>query len=334
MSSQSNIGRIFSTSRNRLLNYGNAAPLVILLLYCILNQMESLLKLSQRVGISPRAKGYPEIRMSDSTDVFDVSNRFKIVPYGATSANPQFTLECKDPKYRIVNAKSTLSRRGGLGLQLIEIDKLPGRGRNGLVLVEGVKDNGNAAKPLSGNPIMIGDALTFIEGLNDKGTAEKTKSLEGLDFDATLDCLGQFEEYDVVNIGYKRIVERKVVTIDVCGPDGKSFTKLQVLSGYSMDLRTLLQANNIKVYDERTARFDSPYQTGNCGGDGTCGTCLVDIVSGSKYLNTRVRVEDAVLKKQDCPKSFRWACRTFIGKNPEDEGEVKIRLRPQSNLFK
>ena len=35
-----------------------------------------------------------------------------------------------------------------------------------------------------------------------------------------------------------------------------------VISGYGANLRTALQGNNLKMYDERTSWFDSPYQTG------------------------------------------------------------------------
>lgn len=29
----------------------------------------------------------------------------------------------------------------------------------------------------------------------------------------------------------------------------------------------------LPVYDRRTPRFDQPYITGNCAGEGICGTC-------------------------------------------------------------
>ena len=50
-------------------------------------------------------------------------------------------------------------------------------------------------------------------------------------------------------------------------------------------------------------------------------------------LNERVRVEAAALTNQACPPNYRWSCRTIVGSNAEDEGEVKIKLRPQSNLL-
>jgi len=213
-----------------------------------------------------------------------------------------------------------------MGLDLVEIGQR-------VVVIGGIKKGSNAETPLGGSKLMPGDALIYVEGVSEGGKEENRRSLEGLDFDSTLDVLGKYGDYKVVNLGIKRLIDRNIIVVDVCGPDGVSFAKLQVLSGYSLDMRTLLNANNIKMYDARTYRFDSPYQTGNCGGDGTCGTCLVDVVSGSKLLNKRVQREDAILKQQDCPSSYRWACRTFIGAKPDDEGEVKIRLRPQSKFF-
>ena len=53
-------------------------------------------------------------------------------------------------------------------------------------------------------------------------------SVEGLDLDATIDVLGQFGAYDQLEVGVRRLVERNLVTIDVCGPDGVSYTKLKV----------------------------------------------------------------------------------------------------------
>ena len=35
-----------------------------------------------------------------------------------------------------------------------------------------------------------------------------------------------------------------------------------------------------KVYDPKTLRYDQPYATGNCAGEGTCGTCFVEVGVG------------------------------------------------------
>lgn len=85
-----------------------------------------------------------------------------------------------------------------------------------------------------------------------------------------------------------------------------------------------------------TARFDSPYQTGDCGGEGTCGTCTVGIIEGKELINGKVLVEDKAMKQQGCPPNWRWACRTTIGGEAvgNQGGKIKVVLRPQSVLWR
>lgn len=49
-----------------------------------------------------------------------------------------------------------------------------------------------------------------------------------------------------------------------------------------------------KVYDPKTLRFDQPYATGNCAGEGTCGTCFVEVrVEAGDAAHHCCRVLDA-----------------------------------------
>lgn len=108
--------------------------------------------------------------------------------------------------------------------------------------------------------------------------------------------------------------------VDFAGEYVGNFTSL---AGYGSNLRLALNAFNIRIYDERTyrwatfrccrnetmaqvlsilvrverhsilSRFDSPYQTGNCGGDGTCGTCVVAVLEGKEMQgleNTELQI--------------------------------------------
>jgi len=52
------------------------------------------------------------------------------------------------------------------------------------------------------------------------------------------------------------------------------------------NLRTLLMHHNVRVYDERTIRLDT-LGTGDCGGEGICGTCLVEVLEGMETLNPK-----------------------------------------------
>lgn len=264
-------------------------------------------------------------------DLREIASKFKVVPYGIGSTEVRASIESRDPAYRDVLLSVVLSREGGLGLELEEAERLERGNGYGLVLISGFKAGGNAATPLSGS-FVVGDALVGVTGLLSDGTPDTSSkvSVEGLDFDRTLDKLALFSDYEKVQIDVKRLTARKIVNVKVCGPDGDFFKDIKVLSGYGTNMRTILQASNVKLYDQGTLRFDSPYELGNCGGEGTCGTCVVAVTQGANLLNKRVRVEEGALAKQYAPPNWRWACRTLIGINSDDEGDVTIRLRPQS----
>lgn len=282
---------------------------------------------------TPRIRGDSLLQLSSSTgaDLREIASRFKVVPYGIGSNEVRASIESRDPTYRDVLLSVVLSRVGGLGLELEEAERLERGNGYGLVLISGFKAGGNAATPLSGS-FAPGDALVGVTGLLPDGTLDASSkvSVEGLDFDRTLDKLALFSDYDKVQIDVKRLSARKIINVRVCGPDGDFFKDLKVLSGYGTNMRTIMQASNVKLYDQGTLRFDSPYELGNCGGEGTCGTCVVAVTQGANLLNKRVRVEEGALAKQYAPPNWRWACRTLIGINSDDEGDVTIRLRPQS----
>ena len=268
----------------------------------------------------------------DSVDplVLQAASRLKLIPYGKGSNDVRAAVEVASPRFREELVSVTLSRVGGLGLDLLEMDKLE-RSEFGIVLIGGIAAGSNAATPLSGS-FALGDALVSVEAILAGGAVENKRPLEGLSFDATVSVLSTFTSYDTVRIVVKRLAERRVVTVKVAGPDGVPYTELKVLSGLGANLRTILQASNINMYAPSTARFDSPYETGNCGGDGTCGTCIVAITSGANLLNARVRSEDKALKIQAAAPNWRWACRTLVAEDEDAEGEVKLRLRPQTLL--
>ncbi|MDX2271332.1 MAG: 2Fe-2S iron-sulfur cluster-binding protein [Cyanobacteriota bacterium] len=58
----------------------------------------------------------------------------------------------------------------------------------------------------------------------------------------------------------------------------------------------------------------------NCGGNGQCGTCVVEVVSGSEHLSPRTAAEERHLKKK--PANYRLACQTKV------LGDVSIQTKP------
>ncbi|KAL8113593.1 hypothetical protein AgCh_020790 [Apium graveolens] len=64
----------------------------------------------------------------------------------------------------------------------------------------------------------------------------------------------------------------------------------------------------------------------NCGGGGSCGTCIVEVIDGKDLLSERTNAELKYLKKK--PESWRLACQTIVG-NKENSGKVVIQRLPQ-----
>uniref|UniRef100_A0A0E0L5H9 2Fe-2S ferredoxin-type domain-containing protein n=1 Tax=Oryza punctata TaxID=4537 RepID=A0A0E0L5H9_ORYPU len=64
-------------------------------------------------------------------------------------------------------------------------------------------------------------------------------------------------------------------------------------------LRDVMQENKIELY--------APYgKVMNCGGGGSCGTCIVEIVDGKELLNERTNTENRYLKKVVVQRLPQW----------------------------
>ncbi|XP_062179302.1 photosynthetic NDH subunit of subcomplex B 3, chloroplastic-like isoform X4 [Phragmites australis] len=84
-------------------------------------------------------------------------------------------------------------------------------------------------------------------------------------------------------------------------------------------LRNVMNDNRIELY----AAYGKVM---NCGGGGSCGTCIVEIIDGKELLNERTNTENRYLKKK--PESWRLACQTIVG-NKENSGKVVVQRLPQ-----
>ncbi|XP_027342589.1 photosynthetic NDH subunit of subcomplex B 3, chloroplastic [Abrus precatorius] len=85
-------------------------------------------------------------------------------------------------------------------------------------------------------------------------------------------------------------------------------------------LRNIMMDSNIDLY--------GPYARAllNCGGGGTCGTCVVEVLEGMELLSPRTNKEKEKLKKN--PKNWRLACQTTVG-TPDSRGAVVIQQLPE-----
>ncbi|KAG2249890.1 hypothetical protein Bca52824_089518 [Brassica carinata] len=95
--------------------------------------------------------------------------------------------------------------------------------------------------------------------------------------------------------------------------------KAKAVSGEKL-LRSIMQDNKIELYATYVRKVM------NCGGGGSCGTCIVEILDGRELLNERTDTENKYLKKK--PESWRLACQTIVG-NKENSGKVVVQRIPQ-----
>ncbi|KAK3138055.1 hypothetical protein QOZ80_5AG0363870 [Eleusine coracana subsp. coracana] len=103
------------------------------------------------------------------------------------------------------------------------------------------------------------------------------------------------------------------------GEDGSyPVDQAEAASGEKL-LRDIMNENKIELY----AAYGKVM---NCGGGGSCGTCIVEILDGKELLNERTGTENRYLKKK--PESWRLACQTIVG-NKENSGKVVVQRLPQ-----
>ncbi|KAL3819056.1 hypothetical protein ACJIZ3_004961 [Penstemon smallii] len=117
--------------------------------------------------------------------------------------------------------------------------------------------------------------------------------------------------------------EKPEIELEFIGPkpgsDGKyPVERTRAISGDKL-LRNIMSDNKIELY----AAYGKVM---NCGGGGSCGTCIVEIIDGKDLLNERTNTELRYLKKK--PESWRLACQTIVG-NKENSGKVVVQRLPQ-----
>ena len=221
--------------------------------------------------------------------------------------------------YALEVVKARLPTKDALGLELVEMASA--KDGRGLVLVSGV--SGAAAEA----DVRPGDALTFVRS----GSVEKR--LTELDYDNTMAALKETinEGDDTILMEFNRLVKRAPVTIEYEVYDDKGALaegRLDALAGEN--LRRLLMRNHVQLYDPKTKRIDQPFATGDCAGEGICGTCIVDVLENADSLNPKDETE--LLITQSRPDSWRAACRCIVGADNKPHSATKIRLHPQSHF--
>ncbi|MEM8641574.1 MAG: 2Fe-2S iron-sulfur cluster-binding protein [Cyanobacteria bacterium P01_G01_bin.54] len=89
----------------------------------------------------------------------------------------------------------------------------------------------------------------------------------------------------------------------------------EIVAATGANLREKALENGVDLYTLRGKLM-------NCGGYGQCGTCVVEIVSGSSNLSERTEVENRKLRKK--PANYRLSCQTLVN------GPIVVRTKPQT----
>lgn len=263
-----------------MLSVSSIVPLLRLLLLLALTECSGLtIKRSaianrhKRTGVHAAPSSYSE---GMELSIEEIAARYKVTAFGDNFGIENTDMNCVD-----VSVSALVSRAGGLGLDLAEMQRTKGKG--GLVLIADIAKGSNAEKA---GKFKVGDALLSVA---DARTPTESISLQGLNFDATVEALGSFpDDCKSLELTLMRLVKREKINIEVYGPDGTFVETFQLPAAYGVNLRRELLAREFKMYDENTYRFDSQYQTGDCGGDGTCATCAVAI-AGDKVSVDKFR---------------------------------------------
>ena len=207
--------------------------------------------------------------------------------------------DSKDPKFGVETVQATIPVRPGegLGLVLTEVAHSTKDPDRGLVLISDV--DGNAAKYTS---IQEGDTIVGVSCRD----ADFKISTAGFDYDATMDAIVQAKMHaellsePCISFQLNRLVRRAPVQV-IVEKSGEAPTILDCLAGDN--LRLVLRQHN--VY----------FSVNDCGGQGTCGTDLVELLEGEDCVDYLMQPSKSGLRK---------ACQTIVGSNNKAS---KIRIR-------
>jgi ferredoxin len=224
-------------------------------------------------------------------------------------------------------------QNGGLGLELLEI----AGGREdglGIVVVSGIVEGGSA----DNSGVQLGDSIaqvavqTVVQNNDMEGLMEfqqeSSVETECLGYDATVDAISSLpaamEDNEVIVLTLKRLRRKPKVTVKLQYPPSQeeSDTTIELFSGEN--LRRAMLTRGVKLNDALSRRFDSG-GTGDCGGEATCSTCVVNVVQGGELLNPQAIQEEQMLKKN--PK-WRLGCKAIVGHGMQ-QGEMTIRVNPR-----
>ena len=284
----------------------------------------------------------------------------------AVTGDEILSFQPRDPtRYAIevIQTQISISNGEGLGLVLTEMastesesspsatanDNRGHGGQRGLVVVSEVSGNAQRAHPKA---IKVGDVITSVRTTTTKTNRSTNGSdldvfrrTAGLNYDGTVQAIGEVKQQASITDGVlvlelNRLVERVPIRVEIVridDDDGKKKTTMHTT-------RTInaLAGENLRQLLMRKVDIT----LGVCGGEGTCGSCVVKVHDGVEFLsgseadmNRRKGNADkeeydgdGTIKDNDHTSSspspssvLRKACQTTLGVNNQP-GTVRIEL--------
>ena len=228
----------------------------------------------------------------------------------------------------------------GMGIELLEL----AGGREdglGITVVNGLVEGGTTASGIkSENDIMVGDSISKIaikrtkKSSSQGGALSDAEEIEAIDvecfgYDKTVDAIiglppASEDETESFVLTIKRLRRKPKVTIQLQYPPSQNEpdTTIELFSGEN--LRRAMLTRGVKLNDPYSRRFDSG-GIGDCGAEGTCATCVVNVMEGMELLNDPKEQESQILKNKP---RYRMACRAIVGYGFQS-GTMKIQVNPR-----
>jgi ferredoxin len=221
----------------------------------------------------------------------------------------------------------------GLGLELLEI----AGGRDdgfGIVVINGIVEGGAA----EGSEILLGDSISQISIRKTSRQAEdnvlsdveeiESVGLECYGYDKTVETIVSLppaeSDGESIILTLKRLRRKPKVKVTLQYPPSQNEPDVMIELFAGENLRRAMLTRGVKMNDPYVARFDNG-GTGDCGAEGTCATCAVEIVKGGELLSPAKTQEQQIFVKR--PRR-RMACKAIVGYGMQ-EGEMTIKVNPR-----